>query len=151
MCSQNSLFDLFQFPGLASGIYKQQTSRLSISSLNVTYSGWPAKFKGRSRFIGGHSTYPLCSLWKHAPVHPDLGNFYHSTQTPLTTWSILITKSTNSGLFKFSFAALHAFPSGVRYCRKLFSPAPPEHLHQVLKKSLTVPGTKRYVLSSLKS
>ena len=92
--------------------------RLSICSLNVTYSGWPAKFNGRGRFIGGHSTqYPLCSLGKNAPVHPELGNVYHSTQTPLTTWSILITKSTNSGLFKFFFAALHAFSSGVRYCQ----------------------------------
>ena len=46
MCSQNSLLDLFQFPGLASGIDKQHlvdlvdlVDRLSISSLNVTYSG----------------------------------------------------------------------------------------------------------------
>ena len=118
--------------------------RLSLSSLNVTYSGWPAKFKGRSRFIGGHSTYSLCSLGKHAPVHPDLGNIYYSTQTPLTTWSILLTKSTNPGLFKFSFAALH-FLRGLSIAINYS----PEHFHHVLKKSQTVPGTKRYVLSSL--
>ena len=46
---------------------------------------------------------------KHAPVHPDLGNFYHSIQTPLTTWSILITTSTNSGLL----LRRSPFPSGV--------------------------------------
>ena len=30
-----------------------------------------------------------------------------------------------------------SIPSGVKYCQKLFSPAPPEHFHRVVKKSLT--------------
>ena len=119
--------------------------RLSISSLNVTYSGWPAKFNGCSRYIGGHSTYPFCSLGKHAPVHPGLGNFYHSTQTPLTTWSILITESTNSGLFKLSFAGLHFLR--VLSIAKNYSLQPLQNTFTRFYESLlTVPGTKRYVL-----
>ena len=40
--------------------------------------------------------------------------------------------------------------SSVKYCQKLFSPAPSEHFHQVLNKSLTVPKAKRHIISNLR-
>ena len=110
MCSQNSLFDLFQCPTRGSTWNLQnnkqvQVDRLSRSSLYVTYSDWPATFNGchwvdKLHTPCAHLEYAHLSILTRE-------NFYHSTKMLLTTWNILITTSTNYSPFRFSFAALH--------------------------------------------
>ena len=152
MCSQNSLFVFFQCPTRGSTWNLQnnkqvQVDRLSRSFLYVTYSGWPATFNGchwvdKLLTPCAHLEYAQLSILTRE-------NFYHATKLPLTTWNILITRSTNSPPFRFSFAALH-FAWVLSIAKKLFSPEPSEHCHQFLDKSLTVPGAKRHIVSNLR-
>ena len=130
MCSQNSLFDLFQFPLMSHTLADQRSSTGAVVSLGDILLTPLLTWKTRT-----------CPSWpgKLLPFDPDaIHHVEHSDhkEHKLWTFRILLRRS--------------LFPSGVKYCQKLFSPAPPEHFQQVVKKSLTVPGTKRYVLSSLR-
>ena len=145
MCSQNSLFDFFQCPTRGSTWNLQNNKQVQVDSLSrsflyVTYSGWPATFNGchwvdKLRSPSAHLEYAHLSILTRE-------NFYHST------WNILITTSTNSPPFRFSFAALHfvrVLSIAKNSALQLLT-----NFHQVLNKSLTVPWAKRHIISNLR-
>ena len=107
MCSQNSLFDFFQFPTRGSTWHLQTTNKFKLIACRLCHLLWLSSEVQRAQSC--HCGAKPLTPWAHLEnAHLCiLRNFYHSTQMPLTTWSILITTSTNSPLFKFSFAALH--------------------------------------------
>ena len=151
MCSQNSLFELFQSPTRGSTWNLQnnkqvQVDRLSRSSLYVTYSGWPATFN-RCHWVDKLLTPCVHLEYAHLSILTG-EKFYHSTKMPLTTSNILITTSANSPPFRFSFAALHFVR--VLSIAKNSSLHLLTNFHQVLNKSLTVPWAKRHIISNLR-
>ena len=150
MCSQNSLFELFQSPTRGSTCNLQnnkqvQVDRLSRSSLYVTYSGWPATFN-RCHWVDKLLTPCVHLEYAHLSILTR-EKFYHSTKMPLTASNILITTSTNSPPFRFSFAALHFVR--VLSIAKNSSLHLLTNFHQVLNKSLTVSWAKRHIISNL--
>lgn len=91
MCSQNSFY-CFRYPKRGQRLVltnnKQvQVDCVSNSSIQVTYSCWPAKFNGHGRVIVADAILvPSAHLDNTNRSILTWKNFFHSYQMPLTVW-----------------------------------------------------------------